>query len=189
MNTRSVFLASRHLGLAALAAFLICAPKPASAAGHFAAAGHGGFGFHGGAVRGFGGFRGGFGWRGGFYGWGWPAYGLFLGTLPFYYSTLWWDGVPYYYADNYYYVWNPAASAYQTVPPPSLANRGPMAPGSNELFAYPKSGQDEAQQARDKQECQAWAASQTGAGTAPQARGDNLRAQTACLEGRGYSVR
>ena len=51
------------------------------------------------------GWRGGYwGWRGG-YGWGWwglPAAGLFLATLPFYYSTYWWNGVPYYYAnDNY----------------------------------------------------------------------------------------
>jgi hypothetical protein len=32
---------------------------------------------------------------------GWPGYGLFLATLPLYSSTVWWNGVPYYYADDY----------------------------------------------------------------------------------------
>jgi hypothetical protein len=38
----------------------------------------------------------------------------------------------------------------------------------------------------DRQECRNWAASQTSAGTDSQG---NLRAQAACLEGRGYSVK
>jgi len=72
--------------------------------------------------------------------------------------------------------------------------------GSADLFAYPKNGQSAEQQARDKQECRDWAATQmngnggggaTGAiaSASPQAQQVNLRAQAACLEGRGYSVR
>jgi hypothetical protein len=177
---------------------LVWTPKPAHAAGHFAVGHAGGFGFHGGGFGGggfrggfHGGFRGGFCFRGGFgYGWwGWPGYGLFLATLPFYYSTVWWDGVPYYYADDYYYLWNPTAGAYQAVTPPAqIANRSALTPGSEQLFAYPKNGQSAEQQARDKQQCRDWATSQAGAG-AGSSTGDNLRAQTACLSGRGYSVR
>jgi hypothetical protein len=55
-----------------------------------------------------------------------------------------------------------------------------------DLFAYPKSGQSAEQQTRDRQECRNWAASQAASGTDNQG---NLRAQAACLEGRGYSVK
>jgi hypothetical protein len=55
------------------------------------------------------------------------------------------------------------------------------------LFAYPKNGQSDDQQAADKQECASWAAGQTGAdGTGTSM--DYQRAMTACLQGRGYSV-
>jgi hypothetical protein len=121
---------------------------------------------------------------------------------------LYWDGLPYYYADNSYYLWNGTAGAYESVaPPPNAAQGG--APGAmagnTELFAYPKNGQSPEQQARDKQECSGWAATQTGPGASsgpppgaagpPMANagapnnGNTLRAQAACLEGRGYSVR
>jgi len=44
------------------------------------------------------------GWYGGgYYGaWGGLGYGLFFATLPWYYDTYWWDGAPYYYADDVY---------------------------------------------------------------------------------------
>jgi hypothetical protein len=225
------FRGLRVLGAALLAGVLISAPTHSYAAGHFGGGGGhvGGFGgFHGGGAHGYGGYRGGYGgfrggygygYRGGYWGgygwgWGWPGYGLFLATLPLYYSTLWWDGLPYYYADDNYYVWNGAVGQYQSVPPPPIANQaanqgpyqgtypgGGMAPGNSTLYAYPKNGQSEEQQARDRQECRGWAATQgvpsgaasaspgaTGAGPPPNP-GDNLRAQAACLEGRGYSVR
>ncbi len=60
-----------------------------------------------------------------------------------------------------------------------------------ELFAYPKNGQTDAQQGQDRKECSDWAASQmtAGAGGGTSGRGSFNRAMTACLEGRGYSVR
>jgi hypothetical protein len=211
MSTKSLFHGLRALGLALLAGFLVTAPTHAYAQGHFGGGGHvGSVGFHGGGFHGgvsyHGGYRGGwggygYGWRGGFgccgwgWGWGWPGYGLFLATLPFYYSTVWWEGAPYYYADDTYYVYNAAAGGYVSVPPPGAApaaqtmNQAPAQPGDTDLFAYPKNAQSAEQQARDRQECRSWAASQSGAGAAPANRGDNLRAQAACLEGRGYSVR
>jgi DNA-binding beta-propeller fold protein YncE len=207
MNTRTTTHGLRAIGLALIAAFVVCAPAHAHGGGRFGAIGHaGGFGFHGGVVRGFAGFRGGFGIHGGFGCCFWPGYGLFLGTLPFYYSILWWNGVPYYYADDNYYVWNNSMGAYQAVaPPPRVMNQAAAQWGGTDLFAYPKNGQSAEQQARDRQECRNRAASPTGSGTTPAGAApgvsfpsaaaaspsteENLRAQAACLEGRGYSVK
>jgi hypothetical protein len=166
--------------------------------------GHGYGGWRGGGYYpGWHGYYGGWGWHGGYYGWrgyggwgwwGWPA-GVFLATLPLYYSTLWWNGVPYYYVDDSYYIYSNSANGYVAVSPPpnaSAPSSGPASPeapyagpASTDLFAYPKNSQSDAQVAQDRQQCQAWAASQSGATN----RADNLRAQTACLEARGYSVR
>jgi hypothetical protein len=169
---------------------------------------------YGGWHGGYGGWRGGYGWRGygGWYG-GWGSglgYGLFFATLPWYYSTYWWNGVPYYYANDTYYIWNRGVGQYETVnPPPEIANQvgSSTAPASSKLFAYPKNGQTPEQQSKDRFECEKWAAAQTGfdpAGSvapstpgaaatpaaipSPAIRQDYLRAQSACLGGRGYSV-
>ena len=181
--------------------------------------GHGGsFGGHGGGYGGGGG-RGGYGHRGfrgrgfgyggfgfyddfGFYdGFGVLGYGLFFDALPFYYSTYWSGGVPYYYANDNFYQWNGSAGQYETVPAPqSLANKV-MAQGADlNLFAYPTNGQTAEQQATDRVECQQWAAGQTGIDSPPAGstttisvpaskRQDYLRAQAACLQARGYSVK
>jgi hypothetical protein len=73
----------------------------------------------------------------------------------------------------------PQSSA--SVPPPSSGN----------LYAYPKNGQSDAQQSRDQQACQRWAAAHAASNdsSAP-ADGsiDYRRALAACLTGRGYSV-
>jgi hypothetical protein len=153
-----------------------------------------------------GGYRGGYnygyrgGYRGGYYGgWGALGLGLFVASLPLYYSTYYWNGVPYYYADDYYYRYDNSARRYERVTPPSglrdQAASGP--PAGSELFAYPKNGQSEEQQARDKNECKDWARTQVGSADSsdagsptPEARdAEYVRAQTACLEGRGYSVK
>jgi hypothetical protein len=187
--------------------------------GHVGVGGRGGFG--GGWHGGYGGWRGGYGygWRGGYYGgwrggywgpWGWGLGGLGLGlyfaTLPYAYSTYWWGGIPYYYADNTYYTWNSGVGQYETVAPPAevLGQAGGQGAGagaapnasSTDLIAYPKNGQSEDQLGKDKFECHKWALGQTGfdptqpgGGAAPGNRSNYLRAQSACLEGRGYSVK
>ena len=66
-----------------------------------------------------------------------------------------------------------------------------------DLIAYPKNGQSDAQQSKDKYECHHWAVGQTGfdptqgatTSATPGKRTDYMRAQAACLEGRGYSVK
>lgn len=187
----------------AIATLAMSAPASAQhVGGHFGVAvGHGGYAAHGGYGWYRGGYGwGGYGWRGGYYGpWGWGGLGLglYFATLPLYYSTVWWGGVPYYYADNTYYRWNGTVSQYETVSPPGLQNpAAEQSQGVSELIVYPKNGQSEDQQGKDKFECHRWAVGQTGfdptqvgGGAAPGRRADYFRAQSACLEGRGYSVK
>src|SRR5579863_9953987 len=116
MKTLSAVPGFRALIVALVTALAAGAPASAHAGGHGGGGRGGGFGFHGGGGFHAGhGYRGGFGgryggryggWYGGygFGGWGWPGYGLFLATLPYDYSTYWWDSVPYYYADDNYYL-------------------------------------------------------------------------------------
>ncbi len=173
---------------------------------HFAAAG-GGFaggaryaqgyspGFHGGGgYYGHGGpgafWRGGY-WRGGF----WPRayYGLgfdwFLPILPLAYATYWYSGIPYYYANNVYYTWNPSYEGYVATDPPPVADIAGSESGAPAagVFMYPKNGQSAEQQATDKAECQQWASQQ--AGEVAQNGSDYQRAMTACVEGRGYAAK
>jgi hypothetical protein len=218
MTTRKL----SRLAIGALAVFAIASAGPALAqrggGGHGGGGGfHGGGAFHGGggsfhgggvgrATAGFrGGSRGGwhggygYGWRGGGYGGaGWLGYGLFFSALPFAYATYYWDGIPYYYADDNYYQWDSAASAYETVQPPAeVVNEATAAaatdpaqqtnPSQTDLYAYPANGQSTTQQAKDRSECQQWATAQVG--TAPTQHVNYLKAEEACLTGRGYSVR
>jgi len=129
-----------------------------------------------------------------------PPVGLLIGVLPPFYTTLWFGGVPYYYADDVYYRWRPDLNGYMVVDPPDDGDRAPPATSADDLFVYPKNGQSSEQQAADRYECHAWARGQTGfdptepqggvpASDTAQRRSDYLRAMTACLEARGYSVR
>jgi hypothetical protein len=211
---------------------------------HGGAVFHGGIGYHGypgypgypgyagyhgyPAYRGYYGYHGyGWGWRPG-YGWWWWGWGLPLGvyltTLPYYYSTNWWNGVPYYYTNGGYYLWNNTASQYEQVQPPTDLAQQSGVTAAPELYAYPTHGQSAEQQERDKSDCRAWASGQVtgvppstpngpnaaatssppvppgpapaagttapaGAPTLAAGGQDYLRAQGACLEARGYSVR
>ena len=142
-----------------------------------------------------------------------------LSLLPWGFETFWWGGIPYYYADNSYYLWDQDAGEYVTVEPPdtsqeSADNAGTYAQagpnGANDvaggngplstpdLFAYPKKDQPEPQQARDREECRDWAKRQTSydpsephlnSAQEAQNRGSYLRAEAACLEARDYSVK
>ena len=190
-------------------------------AGRSAYVGHPGYGY------GYG--RGGFGWHrpywgggywhGGYwprayYGWGYP---WFLGVLPAVYATYWWGGLPYYYANDVYYTWNPGQNGYVVTDPPPVdtgdsvsssgdgsyesadpgSNNAPVAPGngsSTDVYAYPKNGQTDEQQSTDRYECHKWAVAQSGFDPthASQGSGDTVdyrRAMAACLDGRGYSAK
>jgi hypothetical protein len=153
-------------------------------------------GYRGGYYGGYRGYYGYRGWYGGYYPWGWGGVGpgFYFASLPYYYSTYWYGGVPYYYAGNTYFLWNPEVGQYRTVAPPSGAPNGEPAP--SELIVYPKKGQSQNQQITDRYECYRWAVSQlgydptsAGGGTVRRDLTDYNRAQTACLEARGYSVK
>jgi hypothetical protein len=127
--------------------------------------------------------------------------GAFVPALPPLYSTVWWGGVPYYYADDTYYTWNAGANEYEVVNPPDDIESGGTTetPAADSIFVYPKNGQSAEQQAQDRYECHRSAVLATGydptaagnvpAGTAPNKRADYMRAQAACLDARGYSVK
>jgi hypothetical protein len=135
--------------------------------------------------------------------------GVFVPVLPAYYTTLWVGGVPYYYANDTYYTWSADQNGYQVVDPPNQPNYVAAPPGatppaapmpSSDLYVYPQAGQSADQVASDKYECHKWAQSQSGfdptqssGGVPPEqagsARDNYQRALSACLEGKGYSVR
>jgi hypothetical protein len=179
-----------------------------ASAQHFAPGYHGAVGgVHG--AYGYGGYgRGGYSsgayWRGGYWRGGfWPRayYGLgfawFLPILPLAYATYWWDGIPYYYANDVYYTWSPAYEGYVATDPPPVAETAASEGASPEgqgvtgvgaqVFMYPKNGQSAEQQSTDRRECQDWAAHQ--AGTDGSHGDDYRRAMLACVEGRGYSAK
>jgi hypothetical protein len=132
-----------------------------------------------------------------------PPPGLVISVLPPYYSTVWLGGVPYYYADNVYYTWQPDQNGYAVVDAPDNAD-APTAPpeaapgAPDNLMIYPKNGQSKEQQAADQFECNNWAKGQTGfdptqpaggvAGNPDAALSSYNRAMSACLQGRGYQV-
>lgn len=131
-----------------------------------------------------------------------PAIGLFVPVLPAFYSTVWWGGAPYYYADDVYYRYRTDRREYEVVdaPPEGQASTTQPAGTQSDLFIYPKNGQSEEQQSKDRYECHSWASSQSGFdptqpmggvddSQASAKRADYQRAQTACLEARGYSVK
>lgn len=129
-----------------------------------------------------------------------PPIGLLVPILPPFYTTLWIRGEPYYYADDAYYRWTPERRAYEVVSPPTDADDVTTTTGSNELFVYPAKGQTDEQQATDRYECYRWAREQSGfdptqpppnQGVAAMdaKRASYRRAETACLQGRGYSVK
>jgi hypothetical protein len=129
-----------------------------------------------------------------------PPIGIGISVLPPYYSTLWFGSSPYYYADDTYYTYRPERREYVVTEPPRGEVRVEPAHGSDEIFVYPKEGQSEEQQATDRDECHQWAVGRTGfdptrpAGNVAETdmswkRADYRRAEAACLEGRGYTVR
>jgi hypothetical protein len=148
-----------------------------------------------------------------------PPVGIYVPVLPPVYTTVVFGGVPYYYANDAYYLWSDSERQYQVVapppgadsasaapsdavPPPPSASGAPIggSPVGDNLFVYPRNGQTAEQQANDRYECHRWAVDQSGfdptpsgGGVAPEqaaaGRADYRRAIEACLDGRGYTVR
>jgi hypothetical protein len=90
--------------------------------------------------------------------------GVFVPSLPPSFTPVWWNGSPYYYANDTYYVWNDAGQQYQVVAPP-------------QGMAVQQSGFDLTK------------AGGVALEAAVAKRNDYFNTQVACLESRGYSVR
>ena len=131
-----------------------------------------------------------------------PPFGIIVPFLPPYYAAIWVGGVPYYYANEVYYT--QGAGGYVVVEPPKGQVSQTPPPGgqmsTDQLFVYPRQGQNEQKQTTDRYECHRWAVSQTHydptmppagvpASQMSQKRADYHRAIGACLDGRGYTVK
>jgi hypothetical protein len=128
-------------------------------------------------------------WGGGGW-WPWAVIGGAAVLAPYYYAPYYAPYYEPYYAPPPGVIVQPAQSV-----TPSLTEK---------IFVYPRQGQSEELQAKDRYECHSWAMSQTWREprkvsmeewtfiirSLPEAqRADYRRAESACLEGRGYTVR
>lgn len=129
-----------------------------------------------------------------------PRIGFTVAILPPYYTTLWYGGLPYFYADGAYFMWRERERHYEVVEAPAGAASRAPASSPDDLFVYPKQGQSENQQSKDRYECHRWAVDQTtwdptqpsGGLSQDESRAkrdEYRRAMSACLESRGYTVR
>lgn len=118
-----------------------------------------------------------------------PPIGIVTPLLPPAYSTLWIGGAPYYYANSVYYAQLPGQGYVVVAPPPGADTVQAVASAPMSLPApivYPRAGQSAAQAQADQQTCQNWATAQPGAMTDASVF---QRAEGACMDGRGYTVR
>lgn len=130
-----------------------------------------------------------------------PPIGITVPVLPRFYTTVWFGGAPYYYADHVYYRWVPQQNVYIVTDPPGDPDAAATAaPDTGNQYVYPARNQSPAQQTEDRYACYQWARGQTGydptqpLGGVPAREADSrhdeyLKAEDACLEGRGYTVR
>lgn len=125
-----------------------------------------------------------------------PPIGAVVYRLPLGYHTYWYGPHVYYYAGGAYYQWLPSQSAYMVVQPPSApVSASNLVNTDQHIYVYPMHGQNASQTSKDRYECYLWAVKQTGydpsEASADNTKGfpDYKRALSACLEGRGYSVK
>ena len=132
-----------------------------------------------------------------------PPTGVVIPVLPPSYTVVWVGGVPYYYANGVYYAPAPQGAGYVVSPPPAgtvaADSSQPWSPPiGSDLMVYPRNGQSRERLFTDRAECAKWAAGASGyePGASPPADAaaaalaeQYRRAEVACLEGRGYTVR
>jgi hypothetical protein len=137
-----------------------------------------------------------------------PPIGLVVPNLPPFATTVASEGANYVYANDTYYRARPELGGYQVVNDPTVGTSHGAAPqlqpseppiGSS-MTVYPRNGQTAEEQSRDHYECYRFAVAQTGydpmranGGDAPakiaELQTGYDRAQSACFEGRGYTIR
>jgi len=117
-----------------------------------------------------------------------PPVGIIVPILPPDVVTLWIGGAPYYYANGAYYAASPGQGYVVVTPPPGAeaAQPVPAPKPAPDPIIYPRNGQTPEQTEADRQACNRWATTQ------PSAMADAQvfqRAVSACMDGRGYTVR
>jgi hypothetical protein len=123
--------------------------------------------------------------------------GAVVSVLPIGFIEFYLGGITYYYVNDAYYIWDDARLAYVVVQKPDGADAAIAEATEGRIFAYPKQGQSEEQQARDRYECHRWAVRESRVdptmedegGISKRDRDNYRRALAACLEGRGYAVK
>jgi hypothetical protein len=130
--------------------------------------------------------------RGGHWGW-WAPWAVIGGAAVL--------AAPYYYAPYYSPYYASPTVIIREQPPVYFQPAPSVTPPSTErIFVYPRQGQSEELQAKDRYECHSWAVSQTHydptqpasgmpAAQLNQMRADYQRAMGACLDGRGYTMK
>jgi hypothetical protein len=125
-----------------------------------------------------------------------PPYGVVVTDLPTFRTLVTIGGLTYFYLNGVYYRQH-GDNGYEVVPTP-IASGADNTAATAKVFVYPRQAQSPEKQASDEYDCHRWAAGQagfdptsvaTGQVTDVAKRGDYQRAQAACLEGRGYTVR
>ena len=127
-----------------------------------------------------------------------PPVGIVIPFLPTYYDTRVIRGETYYIADGAWYHATPTGDGYIASAPPSDA--ADTAPPADKSFIYPRNGQSQKQQDQDRYECHDWAVNQSGfdptqayggvsADQVNSKGADYQRALSACMDGRGYTVK
>ena len=124
-------------------------------------------------------------------------YGARVPYLPPGYVSFYLGPRRYFYVNYTYYLWDDHRRDYLVVREPEGAEDAVVEAATrsiSEIYAYPSQGQSAEQQDRDYYDCHVWAVDESGYD--PTLEGQNIyksrdyrRAMTACLEGRGYSVR
>jgi hypothetical protein len=122
--------------------------------------------------------------------------GAVVATLPTGYIAFSIGVDTYYYANDTYYIWDETRDAFLVVPEPPSAEKAIEQATKERLYVYPKQGQSEEQQAKDRYECHRWAVSESDVDPtmeeqdySDKEKRDYKRAIAACLEGRGYTVK
>ncbi|MEL7399066.1 MAG: DUF6515 family protein [Pseudomonadota bacterium] len=122
--------------------------------------------------------------------------GVRVAILPPGYVSFWLGKRRYFYVNHTYYLWSDRHRDYEVVSEPPGAEDALLrsAAVSSEIYAYPARGQSERRQDRDYYDCHVWAAGQAGYDPSLEYQDvhkakNYRRAMSACLEGRGYSVK
>ena len=123
--------------------------------------------------------------------------GALVYELPIGFITFGIGNFVYYFVNDTYYFWDDVREAYVVVEKPDGADEAIAAATEERLYVYPNLGQSQEQQSRDRYECHRWAVQESGVDPSLwdeyeityEDRSNYRRAISACLEGRGYTVK